>query len=532
MSTPRSASYQSNSDSRSDASDISDVSNFAASPRPHHVSAGCSTKPATATSFPSPIASRSLRGSPKEAWQSPRGAAASPSSKQSPGASSPKPKFSPKGAVPRSPKELFASRSSLYVSSHPIDFPCSPKPQLALQPSDVDKDSEQHSLASSAVQLADYLNDPLMTLRTNREHSDLVIRERDDEPHLRFMSLYFTPATPQAVQAFRSNWSEESDALLQDDVFLSNKRAVFFCVFSDKQSLHSQSVKAHILRPSEAQTAACDPDGSASHLIACADTGNSAPLDNVTPTATPLSVSSSTPLNSTHAVTLDSGAVSRCHAVIHNADTGASALCTMRVDTNASAVEHLTDLPVVSPPASSARHARAGQLRKGKSPLAASPLAEELPLQPTELPSHSSVTLSSLGKDKTKCCIVPNMQKYDSGHLSAADEPETIVPALGNVGECDLEEFEPFYSKEWEGLCPVDREIRFVGLSLISLCVMSHFSPQISTASTSQNCQAKHSVPQFCCGCIAGRNRRQICDAALSPSRSEKYRNCSRCVLA
>jgi hypothetical protein len=349
------------------------------------------------------------------------------------------------------------------------------------------------------------------------------------------MSLYFTPATQQAVEAFRSNWSEENDALLQDDVFSSNKRAVFFCVFSDKQSLQSQSVKAHILRPSEAQTAASVPDGTTSQLISCADTGCSAPLDNVTPTATPLSASQRTPLDATQTVTFDSGALSHCHAVIYNTDSGASALCTMRVDVDAAAVQRLVDLPVVSPPASSVRHSRSGQLRKGKPPSAASPPAEDLPLPPTENCSHSCVTLSSLGKDKTKCCIVPNMQKSNIGHFNAADEAEAIVPALGNVGKCDLEEFEGFFSKEWEGLGPVDREIRCVGLSFLacSFNVKSYlYFPQIPAASTSQNCQTKHCVSQFRCRCIAGRNHRQICDAALSPRRSEKYRNCSRCVIS
>jgi hypothetical protein len=453
-------SYQYDSDC--DASDNSEVSNFGVPPQTLDASLMCSTRQKLSASHTSPTATRSQRGS---ARPSPRGSAASPAGKESPRVTSPNSKCSPQGTgrgkVLRSPKELFDSCSSLAAGSPPTGFRSSPKRQQFLQQSEVNDESEQHSRASSSIKLKDYLDDPLMTLRTNREHSDLVIRERDDEPHLRFMSLHFTPATPQAVEAFRSDWSEERDALLQDDVFLNNKRAVFFCVFSDKQSLHSQSVKAHILRPSEVQTAASDPDGIGSQLISGVDyNGSSDHHDVAAQSSMPLSASSSTPV--LDAVTLDGSPVSRCHAVIHNADTGASAICKMRFDIDASAAECLADLPLAPLPASSAKHTRPGQWRKGRPPSAASPSAEDSPLPSTEMRSHSFVTLSGLGKDKTKCCIVPNMQKGETCHFSASNAPDMIMPALGNVGQGDVEEFEGFYSKEWEGLGPVDREIRYV----------------------------------------------------------------------
>jgi hypothetical protein len=219
------ASHQSDSDC--DLSDNSEVSNFASPPQPLDMSPKCSSENAAPMSLASPTASRSHRGS---ARPSPNRDNISPAGKQSPRIFSPNPKFSPKGielsAAPRSPKHHINAGLSLAAGASPTGLRSSPNVQQYAQHSDVD--DNLHSRASSSVKLRDYLDDPLMTLCTNREHSDLVIRERDDEPHLRFMSLHFTPATPQAVAAFRSDWTEERDALLQDDVFMGNKRAVFF----------------------------------------------------------------------------------------------------------------------------------------------------------------------------------------------------------------------------------------------------------------------------------------------------------------
>jgi hypothetical protein len=448
-------------DSDCGASDGSEVSNFAVPPPALDVSPKCSTKHAASTSYPSPTASRSLRGS---SLPSPQDGAASPAGKEGPRITSPISKFSPKGnqqsAAPRSPRQLLNGCSPLATGSPPTGFRSSPKRQQFLQPSEANEDAEQHTRVSPTVELKDYLDDPLMTLRTNREHSDLVIRERDDEPHLRFMSLHFTPATTQAVEAFRSDWSEERDALLQDDIFLNNKEAVFFCVFSDKQSLQSQSVKAHILRPSEIQTAASDPDGCTSHLSSGLDSTCSAPLDFASPSATPLAASSSTPQHAADAAEHDTGSVRRCHAVIHNTDTGASALCKMRFDIDASAAQCLADLPVAPLPASSAKNTRTGHWRKGRPSSAGSPFTEDSPVVSTEIRSHSIATLSSLGRDRTQCCIVPNMQQGEASQRDAADAPDVILPALGNAGNGILEEYEEFYSQDWERLGPVDREIR------------------------------------------------------------------------
>jgi hypothetical protein len=460
MSSRRSASPNSNSD-RSDASAESDVSHLAAI----DVSPRCSAKHA---SFgPSPTSSR-YRDSPKDSRPIAKGSYVSQiiTGKESPSVISPKSKLGLKGdehdVAHRSPKELFANRSCLASSTPSPGKRSLSMPQLqAAHVSCADGDSEQRSRMGAAINLKNYIDDPLMKLRTNREHSDLVIRERDDEPHLRFMSLHFTPATTHAVNAFRSDWSEDSDALLQDDVFLSNKRAAFFCLFSDKRSLQSPNVKAHILRPSEIRdSASSDPDKLAAQAISEVDVNGTISLNKNTPTAnSALSPNAVLPADM---ATCDSGAHPCCHAVIHNLDTGASALCKMNFDIKHSAAASLVDLPEVVLPASSIKHARPFPSRKGRPP-AASPVVEDLSVpSKTETRSYSCVTLNSLGKERTKCCIVPSMQQGDFVDLDAADAPDMITPALGHLGQCSLEEFEEFYSKEWEELGPIDREIRCV----------------------------------------------------------------------
>jgi hypothetical protein len=478
MSSRRSASPLSNSDRLSDASVESDVSDFAA------LDASTRSSARHAPSCQSPAASR-LRGSPKDHRPSPTGSYSSPTSagKDSPRVTSPKSNFSPKGSgqlvAQRSPRGLIGVRSSLSAGAASPGIRSSPRPQQqAPQSSHVDRDTEQHSRTAS-LNMKDYLDDPLMNLRTNREHSDLVIRERDDEPHLRFMSLHFTPASTQAVNAFRSDWSEERDALLQDDLFSSNKRAAFFCLFSDKQSLQSPNVRAHILRPSEIrEAAASDPDGCASQSFSGADANGTACSKNATPTAVPHVASLSDALPSSDQATPDVGAHSPCHAVVHNANTGASALCSMRVEVSLSSAQCLEDLPEVAQPASSGKYARPFQSRMGR-PSAASPTVKDLPVpSTTEIRYHSYVTISNLGKERAKCCIVPSMQQSHCGHSNAADAPDMITPALGNVGQCTLEEFEEFYSKEWEELGSIDREIRcvrpLIAAFFAKICILAH----------------------------------------------------------
>ncbi len=231
-------------------------------------------------------------------------------------------------------------------------------------------------------------------------------------------------------------------------------------MFSDKRSLQSQSVKAHILRPSEAQTAASEPD----LMPPSIDASSTPPLELVAPPI-PLSASSRTPLLAADADALDDVPISRCHAVIHNADTGASALCKMRFNINASAAECLADLPLAPLPPSAVK--RAGQSRKGRPPSTAPSsfedfpsLFEDFPAPPAEVRSHSCATLCGLGKDRVKCCVVPSMVTGETRQCHAEHPPDFIAPALGHVGEGDVEEFEEFYCQEWERLGPVDREIR------------------------------------------------------------------------
>jgi hypothetical protein len=52
------------------------------------------------------------------------------------------------------------------------------------------------------------------------------------------------------------------------------------------------------------------------------------------------------------------------------------------------------------------------------------------------------------------------MQQGEASQRDAADAPDVILPALGNAGNGILEEYEEFYSQDWERLGPVDREIR------------------------------------------------------------------------
>ena len=463
-----SASPLSSSDCYSDSSAGSEVSDFV-SPRPDE---GHRSSTKRASFHLTPIASRS----------SPRGSAASSAnaSRDSPNINSPRSKFSPRGTeqnvAQRSPKELFGVRSSLSAIAQSPGFRSSPKQlQQAVPTACAGSDLEHGAASSAAVELKDYVHDQLMTLRTNREHSDLVIRERDDEPHLRFMTLHFTPATQQAVEAFRSDWSEERDALLQDDLFLRNKRAAFFCVFSDKQSLQSPAVKSHILRSSDIrEVASSDADGCNAHSFPDADVNaNGAPaLDSTTPTA---SASSCMPLHASESAGIDNVATSRCHAVIHNLDTGASAICTMCCDLNASAADCPLDLPVISLPASSVKQLRPGQLpppRRGRRPSGAPSVVDDSPIPSPEIRPYSCVSLSSLGKDKAKCCVVPNMQAFCNGQATVDAAPDSIAPALGTVGQCTLEDYEEFYSKEWEDLSPIEREIRCVCLPIFA------FEPQ------------------------------------------------------
>jgi hypothetical protein len=335
--------------------------------------------------------------------------------------------------------------------------------------------------------MKDYLEDPLMALRTNREHGDLVIRERDDEPHLRFMSLYFTPATAQAVNAFKSDWSEERDALLQDDVFSSNKRAAFFCLFTDKQSLQSPQVRSHILRPSEMrEAAASDPDASAGQSFSGIDANGAASLREATPTAVTPAASSSHPIIASDATQRDCPANFRCHTVLHNMDSGASALCTMLFGAKDSAAESLVDLPEVPQLPSFAKHARPGQPRKGRPPSVSSHAVTDLPSpSTTEIRPYSCVNLGNLGKEKTKCCIVPSMQPRDHVDLHEAVAPDMITPALGNVGQCSLEDFEEFYSKEWDALGSIDREIRCARPAVAALLARTCRLTRVDTGSNS-----------------------------------------------
>lgn len=424
-----------------------------------------------ASSYQSPMSPRS-RGSPKETRPSPRSSAASPkcSSRESPRISNLLSKFSSKGAeqnaASRSPKELFGNRASLASSAASPGSRSQTRPLLQVPPpDDSDSDAPLNSREAVAAELNDYIDDPLMKLRTNREHSDLVIRERDDEPHLRFMSLHFTPATPQAVQAFRSDWSEERDALLQDDGFPGSKRAAFFWFGSDKRSPAAQSL---IMRPSETrQVAASDHDASAAQSLSGGDANGTADHDTVTSAAASLSgATPSTPMQSSDTAAPHSLADSCCHAVIHNTATGAMAMCTMRTDINASAVESLVDLPATLQPASTIKHSRPCQPpRRGRPPLDDSSAADDSSVPSLERRSYSSVTFGNLGKDvnnhKTKCCIVPSMHKFNSEHANAADAPDVIVPALGSVGDCSLEDFEEFDSTAWDKLSLIDREIRY-----------------------------------------------------------------------
>ncbi len=476
MSARRSGSPHSNSDRLSDSSVESDVSNFAV-PAPL---ADISPRSSAKHSLPctSPPASRS-RGSPRHAKPSHVGSSPSPRSpgNESPTISTPRSNFSPKvgdhSASARSPKQLFVVGPSSTPRAPSPAVRSSPRSQhSAPQTFDVDKDAEDHSRLCASANMKDYLEDPLMALRTNREHCDLVVRERDDEPHLRFMSLYFTPATAQAVDAFKSDWSEERDALLQDDVFLSNKRAAFFCLFSDKQSLQSPQVRSHILRPSEMREAAAgDPDASAAQSFSGIDANGTASLrEATTPTAVAPATSSSHAMLASDAAARDCPAHFRCHTVLHNIDSGASALCTMLFDAKDSAAESLVDLPEVPQLPSCAKHARPGQPRKGRPPSASSPAVTDLPSpSTTEIRPYSCVSLGSLGKEKTKCCIVPSMQQRDIVDVNEAGALDTITPALGNVGQCSLEDFEEFYSKEWAALGSIDREIRCVRPAVAAL---------------------------------------------------------------
>jgi hypothetical protein len=467
MSARHSASPLSSFDCFSDSSAATDVSDFA-SARPDE---GQNSSAKRASFHLTPTASRS----------SPRGSAASSANagRESPNINSPKSKFSPRGteqnAAQRSPKELFGVRSSLSAIAQSPGFRSSPRQLQQAAPAACAGNVLEHRAASSAaVELKDYVHDPLMTLRTNREHSDLVIRERDDEPHLRFMTLHFTPATQQAVEAFRSDWNEERDALLQDELFLRNKRAAFFCVFSDKQSLQSPAVKSHILRPSDIrEVASSDPDGCTAHSFPDADVNANcaSALDSTTPTAFSPSASLCMPLHASESAVIDNVAASRCHAVIHNLDTGASAICSMCCDLTASAAHLPVDLPVISLPASSVKQSRPGQPRRGRPPSELS-VVEDSPVPSPEIRPYSCVSLSSLGKDKAKLCVVPNMQAFCNGQITVDAAPDSIAPALGTVGHCTLEDYEEFYSKEWEELSPIEREIRCVCLPIFA------FEPQ------------------------------------------------------
>ena len=469
MSARHSASPLSSPDGYSDSSARSDVSGFDFAARPDE---GQRSSTKRASFHLTPIASRS----------SPRGSAANSANagRESPNINSPKSRFSPRGseqsAAQRSPKELFGGRPSLSAIAQSPGFRSSPRQlQQAAPAIGAGSDLEPRAASSAAAELKDYVHDPLMTLRTNREHSDLVIRERDDEPHLRFMTLHFTPATQQAVEAFRSDWSEERDALLQDDLFLRNKRAAFFCVFSDKQSLQSPAVKSHILRPSDIrEVASSDPDGCTAHSFPDSDvnTNGASALDSTTPTAFYPSASSCMPLHASESAGNDGVAASRCHAVIHNLDTGASAICTMCCDLTASATDCPVDLPVISLPASSVKQFRPGQPRRGRPPSGAPSVVEDSPIPSPEIRPYSCVSLSSLGKDKAKFCVVPNMQAFCNGQTTVDAAPDSIAPALGTVGQCTLEDYEEFYSKEWEELSPIEREIRCVCLPIFA------FEPQ------------------------------------------------------
>jgi hypothetical protein len=320
-----------------------------------------------------------------------------------------------------------------------------------------------------AAKLNDYIDDPLMKLRTNREHSDLVIRERDDEPHLRFMSLHFTAATPHAIEAFRSNWSEERDALLQDDEFMHNKRAAFLWMFSDKQCLQSPGVKAYILRPSEIrEITSNDPD--VCNIQVLSDTvANGSGLSAVSPSDVTLaSRYSNNPVHVSESASSDGSSDTSCHAVIHNIDTGATAMCTMHVDVDTLAAEGLVDLPAASHLISSGKHARPGQPRKIRPPSAVSPYTDDSSVPAIETRPYSSVALSNLGSLKAKHCVVPSMQNFDRNRSSTTDHPDFPPPALGEVGQCALEEFEMFDSTSWDSLSTIDREIRYVLLRIIA----------------------------------------------------------------
>jgi hypothetical protein len=469
MSARDSTSPQTSSDRHSQPnSDVSGPADPPSPVRPIDVSPRGSTK--QASSYQSPVVSLRSRSSPKETRPSPRSSAASPkcASRESPRVSSPLSKFSPKGseqnAVPRSPKELFGNRASLASSIPSLGFRSSPRPQLQVPPpNDSDSDSQPNSRVAAVAELKDYIDDPLMKLRTNREHSDLVIRERDDEPHLRFMSLHFTPATPQAVQAFRSDWSEDRDALLQNDGFPGSKRAAYFWFVSDKQSAAVQSLT---LRPSETrQAAASDHDASTAQSLSGVDSNSIA----ISSAATLSGATPSSPVHFSDTLAPNSSADSCCHAVIHNSETGAMAMCTMRTEIDACNVESLVELPTIPQPFSTVKQSRPPKPRRGRPPLHGSAAVVESPPPSQERRSYSSVTYSNLGKDtnhhKLKCCVVPSMQKFTSDHVDASDAPDMIEPVLGNVGKCTLEEFEEFDSSAWDGLSMIDREIRYLVFS-------------------------------------------------------------------